>query len=319
MSELKDYEFGYCVNCGAPIHPDSVFCDACGWKHGDILPDQITEDDIRRWNNMPELSEKKEKRAESNRRLKVFVRVVLGTTGLLIAAILAVFFFVIKPVILDKTEDMMQQEVSEGELSEALKQNTQDPPVVTPTPTPTATPETTPTPTPTPTAIVTPVVVTHQFVDLSVIDGTRYPRFSINNTASMTSSSEYHQNNVKNNASLVFDGDDKTSWQEGVDGDGIGQYIDCKLNREYVIRYFAFKLGNWRSDKYYNGNGRPKSVTVTADDYTFTFDFPEEKKEYVIELSEEIKAANVRVTIDSVYKGAYWDDTCITQFHMYGY
>lgn len=318
MGTFEKDEQGCCVNCGAPINPDSIFCDTCGWKHGDALPDHITEEDILRWNNMTELSQKAEKKEESNSRLHAFIQIVMGTAGIVILALVAVFFLVIKPGILDKTQEMEQQQAMEHELSDALKQNTEDAVSVTPTPTATVTPEESPTPTPTPTAIVTPVVVTHKFVELSAIDGTKYPRFSVANTASLTSSSEYQQANVKNNAALVFDGDDKTSWQEGVAGDGIGQYIDCKLNREYVIRYFTFKLGNWRSDKYYNGNGRPKSVTVTADEYTFTFDFPEEKKEYVIELSEEIKATNVRVTIDSVYKGAYWDDTCITEFHIYG-
>lgn len=304
-------EAAVCVNCGAPVESGSVFCDKCGWKHGDLLPEVITEEDIRTWHNIPHEPVKEKSR------LRVFIPIVLGFTAIVIAALLAVYFLVIKPEILDRTEQVEQEQLQDSDLSEALENAIQEA---------TATPEVTPTVTVTPTATATPAAepvapstITFKFVERTSIDGAVYPRFSMANVLSMTSTSEYKQKSVKNSADLVFDGNEITSWQEGVEGDGIGQSINCQLNRQYQIRYFAFKLGNWRSDKYYNGNGRPKSLIVDLDGYSFTFDFPDEKKDFVIELSEEIPATNITVTINSVYKGAYWDDTCISEFNIYGY
>lgn len=312
MQSYENESAAVCVNCGAPIEPDSVFCGKCGWKHGDMLPEIITEEDLRRWNNIPE------EPVKTKSRLRVFIPVVLGSTVILIAALIAAYFLIIKPEIINRTIRSEQEEVLEGDLSEMLRNAA--PVTQEVTAIPEVTPTVTVTPTPTPAAVpVAPAALTHTFVELSAIDRNVYPRFTMANVLSMTSTSEYVQTGVKNSADLVFDGNEKTSWQEGVEGDGIGQSINCQLNRQYQIRYFAFKLGNWRSEKYYNGNGRPKSLTVSLDGYSFTFDFPEEKKEYVIELSEEIPATNISVTINSVYKGAYWDDTCISEFNIYGY
>lgn len=302
-------EASVCVNCGALVEPGSIFCDKCGWKHGDMLPEIITEEDLRKWHNIPKES------VEKKSKMRVFIPVVLSFTAILIAALLAVYFLIIKPEILNRTEQVEKEQLQNSELSDALEQSIQEAKAM-----PEVTPIVTATPTPTPMAEpVAPSTITFKFVERTSIDGSVYPRFSMANVLSMTSTSEYKQTGVKNSPDLVFDGNEITSWQEGVEGDGIGQSISCQLNRQYQIRYFAFKLGNWRNDKYYNGNGRPKSLNVDLDGYSFTFDFPDEKRDFVIELSEEIPATNITVTINSVYKGAYWDDTCISEFNIYGY
>lgn len=322
MQSYEEKDAGkVCVNCGSPVEEGSVFCDTCGWKHGDVLPGTITEQDIRRWNNLPEM-EVEEQPEEPKSHLHIFIPTVIGISAALIAGIVALYILVIKPEILDRTEQIEQEEMMQSDLTEVLENNMAAAQVTEDELAAMASLEVTPsveiTPTPT-TAPVEPTEISYKFVELTAIDKTVYPRFTMNNVASMTSSSEYVQENVKNHASYVFDGNEKTSWQEGVEGDGIGQSITCQLNRQYQIRYFGFKLGNWRDEKYYAGNGKPKTLTVELDGYLFTFAFPEEKKEYVIELSEEIPATTVTVTIDSVYKGAYWDDTCITEFNIYGY
>ena len=308
-----------CINCGAPIIPGSTFCESCGWKHGDQLPD-LFED----YKDSPSI--KRNPQNELRRRIRVFVPSVLLVAVFLIASVLLLFYKVIKPGILDYTEETMQEQADGQEVSEVLEQNLESleatpvptpVPTATPTPVPTATPTAVPTPEPT-VAPIEPVAISYTWTDKSAIDMTYYPRFSMDHVISLTSTSEYVQENVSNGAEMVFDDNEKTSWQEGVEGDGIGQGILCQLNGEYAVRYLAFKLGNWRDDTYYAGNGRPRSLTITMDDDPFTIEFPEEKKEYVIQFQEEIPVSSIRVTIDSVYKGLSWDDTCITEFHVYG-
>lgn len=308
-----------CINCGAPIVPGSTFCEKCGWKHGDQLPD-IFED----YDDSVQL--KKDPHKELRRKIRIFVPSVLLVAVFLIMSLLLLYFKVIKPGILDYTEETLQVEDSGQEVAEVLEQNMESLTATPePTPIPTASPTVTPVPTPTvteapvPTAEpIAPVMISYTWADKSAIDMNYYPRFSMDHVISLTSTSEYVQENVKNGAEMVFDDNEKTSWQEGVEGDGIGQGILCQLNGEYAVRYLAFKLGNWRDDTYYAGNGRPKSLTISMDGDPFTVEFPEEKKEYVIQFAEEIPVSSISVTIDSVYKGLSWEDTCITEFHVYG-
>ena len=51
---------------------------------------------------------------------------------------------------------------------------------------------------------------------------------------------------------------------------------------------------------------------------SFSITFPDEKKEYIVELSKDVTASQMKLTIDSVYKGSIYDDTCINEVTIYG-
>ena len=51
---------------------------------------------------------------------------------------------------------------------------------------------------------------------------------------------------------------ESTSWQEGVDGPGIGEKVYAQFDNSYYIEYLTFRLGNWKTNDYYTGNNRPK-------------------------------------------------------------
>lgn len=115
----------------------------------------------------------------------------------------------------------------------------------------------------------------------------------------------------------AFDGKPETSWQEGVDGDGIGEQMGVKLDRSYPIKAMTFKLGNHRSEEWYIKNNRPKLMTIDVGDYSFDVTFNDEMKDQVVTFSTPIDADNVRFTIDGVYPGSDYQDTAIAEVCIY--
>ncbi len=133
-----------------------------------------------------------------------------------------------------------------------------------------------------------------------------------------SASSVISQEGTDNSAYKAVDGNPKTSWQEGVDGDGIGESIHLGLSKTYMVKYMSFQLGNWNSGEYYDGNNRPKELEITAGDVTQSVTFPDGQVEYWIEFSEECPVSEIDIMIKSVYEGSQWDDTCIAEVGIYG-
>ena len=133
-------------------------------------------------------------------------------------------------------------------------------------------------------------------------------------------SSTIVQAGIDNSPQTLYDGQDWSGWQDGVDGDGIGEHITFTLDREYQIRGFAVKLGNWYQPEegYYVLNNRPETLTFAVGNETFSVTFPDEQVEMYVELNHDVPASQVRLTIDSVYKGTWYEDTCISEITIYG-
>lgn len=136
--------------------------------------------------------------------------------------------------------------------------------------------------------------------------------------AEASASSVIRQEGTDNSASKAVDGSERTSWQEGADGDGIGESLSFTLSKPCKVKYMSFQVGNWNSQEYYDKNNRPKELEITVGDVTQSVTFPDGKVEYWIELSEECPASEVGLVIQSVYKGSQWDDTCIAEVGIYG-
>ncbi len=194
-----------------------------------------------------------------------------------------------------------------------------DEPEATVTPSPTATETPTPTPTatatPTPTPTEEPEQLTVSLVDRNSVSLTGYSRVGVSQAAA---SSTVVQEGYDNSAAMVVDGDTVTSWQEGVDGDGLGEVLQFELDREYDVKYMTFNLGNWRDPERYAMNNRPQTMTIWLDDLSFQVTFPDGQTEFCIEFSSDCPASVIYLRIDSVYQGTEWDDTCISEVGIYG-
>lgn len=199
--------------------------------------------------------------------------------------------------------------------SSSSNEKTEKKPEKTPTaaPEPTEKPEKTPTATPEPTPTEIPLSVS--LVDADQADMTGYSKAGVKEAAA---SSVVDQEGYDNTAAMAVDGNVVTSWQEGADGDGIGEFLNLKLDREYDVRYITLNLGNWRDQQRYDENNVPKTLTIWLDEKSFTIDFPYEKTQFCLEFSKDCPASEIYVRIDDVYEGALWDDTCISEIGIYG-
>ena len=152
-------------------------------------------------------------------------------------------------------------------------------------------------------------------LDASNMDFSSKPNYSFVNASA---SSVVNQAGYDNSAMVAVDGLLETSWQEGVSGNGEGQYLEIYLDTEQPVKYLILYLGNWRSYDWFYDNNRPQSLTIQIGDYTTTQEFPDGQIIHCIELSQPIKASRVRLTINSVYGGRDWQDTCIAEVMAYG-
>ncbi|MCC6095239.1 MAG: zinc-ribbon domain-containing protein [Eubacterium sp.] len=150
----------------------------------------------------------------------------------------------------------------------------------------------------------------------SQIDLLGYSQVTVSNA---TATSTISQDGIDNTPHVLYDGSKDSSWQDGVDGDGIGESITYQLDQVYKVRFLVLRLGNWyNTDDNYTMNNRPKTMTFEIGDQSVQVTFPDEKKEFCVELSRDVKASEIKMIIDAVYKGTAYDDTCINEVDVYG-
>jgi|GEM_PF-3713807 len=132
------------------------------------------------------------------------------------------------------------------------------------------------------------------------------------------SSTIVQDNGVTNEPMKLFDGDDTTTWQEGADGYGIGEYVIAFLDDVYGVEAISFKLGNWRSDSYYVENAMPKTMTIVMGYQSFEVDFYNEQSVQWVTFTEPIYVRQIAFIIKDVYTGTKYEDTCINEIGIWG-
>lgn len=312
-----------CRNCGYENNDDSLFCEACGAqliKPVSYEPDTSEMNRLNSW-DQDQLErerrtrmEKREALREQRQREQNKKTIIVG---IVVAAIIAVAgigaFFGIQYFM--NTGDSATAQSSTQKISDSLKNQLEQDNKTTITPDVTATPvPTQPSAlTPTPTEEASEVTATVE--KSSSVNKSGY---SIVSVLKAEASSSIEQDGYDNTADVTLDNDATTSWQEGVDGDGDGEYLYYKLSKNYDVKYITFKMGNWRDQKNYTENNRPKQITIWCGDKYFEVTIPDGMTEYCVELSDDVNCSEIYVVIDSVYKGTAWDDTCISEVGIYG-
>ena len=148
-----------------------------------------------------------------------------------------------------------------------------------------------------------------------------YTRIGSGAITKADASSVIDQDLVGNEPIKAFDDNDSTDWQEGVDGPGIGEYLEFAFDKSYPVAYMTFKLGNWlpdKSDKYYWGNCRPKTLQIDSGNNSWNLTFPDGKEEFLVRLDPETDISNIKITIQDVYTDRIeWKDTAITDIGLW--
>ena len=119
-------------------------------------------------------------------------------------------------------------------------------------------------------------------------------------------------------AAFLNDGDTSTPWEEGVEGDGIGEQITYEPEAGTKLQVIRIYPGNGRSDKAFQENNRPKTITLEIDGKKQALNFDDAGHFYTFSSKKPVTAKQVKLIIDSVYQGSKWQDTCISEVEFYG-
>jgi len=104
-------------------------------------------------------------------------------------------------------------------------------------------------------------------------------------------------------------------WVEGVDGYGIGEWIEVKpLTNVCGIVFFNGYIDPNRPDLYY-ANSRIKEVIVTSKQYSWTFHIEDTPNPQILPLPDSFNDV-LRFTIKDVYKGTKYSDTCLAGIYF---
>jgi hypothetical protein len=116
-----------------------------------------------------------------------------------------------------------------------------------------------------------------------------------------------------------------TAWVEGIDGDGIGEWVEYELPvqepRVTTIRIFN---GMVKSDNLWKANGRIKVLEMSVNGKRYAVlnleDSPAQQNFEigVIEPPDPTKPLILRFTIMSVYQGTKYSDTALTELYFDG-
>lgn len=122
----------------------------------------------------------------------------------------------------------------------------------------------------------------------------------------------YYPSNIK-------DGKPSTSWVEGVQGSGIGEWVMLTTSNAQKLKGIKIINGYASSMEFYNKNNRVRSIMLEFSDGSFVKkELGDTSREWqYLDFKEEILTNSIKITILDVYRGNKYDDTCIAEIDLY--
>ncbi len=120
----------------------------------------------------------------------------------------------------------------------------------------------------------------------------------------------------------AIDGLPETAWVEGVDGPGIGEWIQLDFVEPVIVATIGVNPGYAATDELFAANNRVKTLTVQfifpdgSTDST-TLAFADTPGVQLINLPNPAIVRAVRLIIDDIYPGNTYDDTAIAEIELY--
>ena len=329
----------YCPNCGSKVGDDDHFCENCGenlmeeeaQQYDAYQQSQYQQKQYRQTKERQQHAAHRPRRKTSSQTgqiLKAALFVVL-----LAAVATGAFFGVSKLRDLVSGQGDQKEKIQPSEernIEEIQKIEGESPEAEVPVkvgeelsntaeqePEEPSSPVLTSTPTPAPTA--TPIPQPEFVSNVEAVENIRAAckRLGKENIRESSASSVIQQTKVDNYPIYLFDNDELTSWQEGVDGSGLGEYVIFQFDREYTVTAMSFKLGNWKDDRYYYGNNRPSRLQVETQANVWTIPFADERQEFFVKFTSPVPVSQLKVVIQDVWRGTQWDDTPITDIGVW--
>lgn len=117
-------------------------------------------------------------------------------------------------------------------------------------------------------------------------------------------------------AENMLDGDETTSWQEGIDGAGEGQTITVEFDADPQVDYIVIYNGNHESEKSYLNNNRICSMIISVDGQESEVELADSIDPQIIRLNGAQKVSQIQFKILSVYNGNEYNDTCVAELQF---
>jgi outer membrane protein assembly factor BamB len=121
------------------------------------------------------------------------------------------------------------------------------------------------------------------------------------------------------NASNVLDGNPETAWVEGVQGQGLNEYIEITADTPQEISVIEIKNGYWKSYESFDNNSNAKRIQIELSNGKT---IEKELKggiydpNYIV-FEEPVKSDSIKITILDVNAGEKYEDTCISEINVY--
>lgn len=145
------------------------------------------------------------------------------------------------------------------------------------------------------------------------------PQISMQNVVNVSATSMLSENGMSHSADRLIDGDLSTAWVEGIGGTGLGESFSLNFDGTYMVQGITIWSGYQKNEYAYYNNARPKEIGVEFSSG--------EKESYMLEdyygksqeitFSEAKESSMIKVTIESVYEGSKYEDTCISEIQIY--
>lgn len=137
---------------------------------------------------------------------------------------------------------------------------------------------------------------------------------------SIYASSHLIQKSINYKVENVIDNDLSTAWIEGVNDDGIGQFIQFSSNNTFRIDKIDIINGFSKNQKIYMKNNRVKKVIIEFSDKSQqVYELEDNNMDYQTINIGGINTNSVKVIIEEVYTdGRTYTDTCISEISVYG-
>lgn len=127
---------------------------------------------------------------------------------------------------------------------------------------------------------------------------------------------------ISYDASMAIDNNLSTSWQEGADGYGLGEWIRLDLGKNTPVKVIRMNLGNWSSSDKYQENGRPSSITLVMESNGQELGRMTQKLEdimdsHCITFDTPVECSSIQFIIEDVYPGTQYEETVISELSLY--
>lgn len=169
-------------------------------------------------------------------------------------------------------------------------------------------------------AAASPTSVSYHYTPYDDVDPSTLNQISV--TSAEASSTLVSSRGISYDASMTIDHDLSTSWQEGVDGYGLGEWIRLDFEETSLVKVIRMSLGNWSSSDKYQENGRPSSITLVMESNGQELGRMTQKLEdamdtHCITFDTPVECSSIQFIIEDVYPGTQYEETVISELGLY--